>query len=165
MKNLPPVQLSLFSQDDADSILNPHYTAFEEFMFGAWKDWESVPVAQRTQLSPRARAACVYDFIVNRAKTYFSKVKGADLVVRRGLILFGLDGKVLLRFKKLNKNKKASNILTNQQIEFSLQRTLPGIPPQAARLIVGYQLNEVPFAIELGLSAPHAGSLLFLPLP
>jgi hypothetical protein len=141
MNSLPPEQMPLFTEDEADSVLKPYYDAIRGFFFGAWQDWEKLPDEMRAALSTRARANFIYDFILFRAKTFFSRNKEVTLIEKRGLFLFGLRGKVLFRFKKLKKDKRHCNIQTQQQIELSLQRELPGMPPKAASLIIGYQLN------------------------
>jgi hypothetical protein len=141
MNSLPPVQMELFSEDDADATLKPYYSGLRSALLGAWKDWEEIEPAMRVRLSSRARACMVYDFILFRARQYFAYFKEVEILERRGLFLFGVNGKVLFRFKKLNQKRKHSNIPTHQQIELSLQRELPGMPPKAVTLIVGYQLD------------------------
>jgi hypothetical protein len=141
MKDLSPVQMTLFSEDDADAVLKPYYPGLRNALLGAWRDWENLDPAMRVRLSPRARANLIYDFVLFRAREYFASSREVEILERRGLFLFGVAGKVLLRFKKLDKRLRHSNIPTRQQIELSLQRELPGMPPRAVSLIVGYQLD------------------------
>jgi hypothetical protein len=48
-----------------------------------------------------------------------------------------------MRFKKLNKFYRASNIATYQQEVYNLQMELPNIPDSAARITAGYLLDKI----------------------
>jgi hypothetical protein len=85
---------------------------------------------------------------LQRVRAYFGKIDGITFIENRGWTLVGVDGRVLLRFKKLGKDKRSSNYPTAQQQKFAFQFELPGFPPEAARLTVGYQLNNLQTEIE-----------------
>jgi hypothetical protein len=57
---------------------------------------------------------------------------------------------VLLRFKKLKgiDDKRSSNYPTLFQMNYSSQQMLPGMPPEAARLTVGYVLDVTSTAVQ-----------------
>lgn len=148
MKRIRTEQLRLFSEGNADLVLNPYYQAIINFFFGAWSDWERLPEKTRAQLSPRARANLMYDFVLFRAKAHFNKTREVDFIEKRGLFMFGIKGQVLFRFKKLDRSGKYSNIPTQQQIQLSLQRDLPGLPGKAALVVIGYQLNRLQTEIQ-----------------
>jgi hypothetical protein len=139
----------LFSENNADLVLNPYYEAIIGFFFGAWSDWQRLPIKIRAQLSPRARANLMYDFVLFRAKAHFNKIPNeVDFIEKRQLFMFGVKGQVLFRFKKLDRSGKYSNIQTRQQIQLSLQRDLPGLPGKAALVVIGYQLNPLQTEIQ-----------------
>jgi hypothetical protein len=141
MSNLRPRQLPLFRWNLADGILQPHYSGFQSIVQGAWADYKNLPDKDRAQFSPTARANCVHSFMVFRARAYFMRIPKAYETASFGQILFGINGQVLIRFKKLKKNRMPSNYPTTHAVDFAAQLNLPGIEP-AARVTVGYILNK-----------------------
>lgn len=141
MNNLRPRQLPLFRRNLADGILQPHYQGFLSIVQGAWADYLNLPAKDRAQFSPTTRANCVHNFMIFRARAYFLRIPKSYETESSGQILFGIDGKVLIRFKKLRKNKLPSNYPTTHAVEFAAQMTLPGVE-RAARVTVGYILNK-----------------------
>ena len=160
----PPI-----SEDEANSILERLYPSFWLVVQAAWKDWEDIPVKQRTRLTARARAGNVSDFLAFHARVILNQLPGVNIIPYRGLFLVGVDGRVVLRFKKLRDDKKTSNILTRQQRLLRENRAamLPGIPPKAAILVVGYLLNITQTGIEAVLITCQNGNRLeyFIPIP
>jgi len=151
MKRIGNQQLRLFAEGDADLVLSPYYNAIIGFFFGAWADWNKLPLKIRAQLTPRARANVIYDCILQRAKAHFNKLGDKSpvrLIERNGLFMFGVRGQVLFRFKKLDRSGKPKNIPTRQQINLSLQQDLPGVPGRCALVVIGYQLNKLETEIK-----------------
>jgi hypothetical protein len=144
------------SCDEAERLLSPHQAAFREIMESAWKEWERIPVELRSKLNARARANCLYDFIVHQARAHFQSLRDVEIIEKRGLFLLGFAGRIILRFKKLRANRLCSNVPTNQQLRFSLQLELPGIP-LATRLNVGYMLDIAQTGIDSILVTLQSG--------
>lgn len=159
MKKLQPRETMFISEGEAKKILEPHFPAFRRIMYAAWAEWELISSEQRAKLLARARANCLYDFIVHHAKVHFDKVKGVEPFERRGLFLLGFYGLLTIRFKKLGRGKRSSNIQTQQQIDFNLQIDLPGIP-KAVRLTIGYVLDIPQTRIKDVLVTLQTGSQL-----
>src|ERR1051325_7384715 len=151
--NQPPIP-----PDDAENLLNRLFNDFWMIVGAAWQSWENLPALERMKLDARARAACINRFIVFEAKLHFSKVNGVNVVERRGMFLLSVEGRVLLRFKKLREDKKTSNVPTRQQKLFSTHKELPEMPPHAAYLTVGYMLNITETGIEAVLVTCQNGS-------
>lgn len=141
MSNLRPRQLPLFKRNLADSVLQPHYPGFQGIIQGAWRDYLDLPDKTRAQFSPTVRANCVHSFMIFRARAYFMRIPKAYETNSYGQILFGINGQILIRFKKLRKNGRSSNYPTDHAVDFAAQMNLPGIEP-AARVTVGYILNR-----------------------
>jgi hypothetical protein len=141
MKRTTTQEPLFISKERAMKILKPYVAILREVLSAAWADWEALPAKQRAKLNGRARASCLYDFMVDHVERRFGNNTNAFFFRRRGLFLLGLAGLVTLRFKKLGYGKKTSNIQTAQQVNiFGLQLELDGIP-KAARLTVGYLLD------------------------
>jgi hypothetical protein len=160
MSTLQTLTPSPISQDDAEAALERFYPAFWELMSTAWKKWESIPPNLRVELNTRARANCVSSFIAFNAESLFRKIPGATIIPSRGMILVGVDGKILLRFKKLDSDKRYRNILTRQQRMFALHQELPGMPAKASVLVVGYLLNTTETGVEAVLVTCTNGTRL-----
>jgi hypothetical protein len=54
----------------------------------------------------------------------------------------------LLRLKKVNGAGRSRNVLTKQQRDYDDQKPIPGLPPAAVRLVVGYQPDAAFSVIE-----------------
>lgn len=159
MNDLALNEISAISRDEARQVLEPHFSTFGQVLRDAWAEWERVPVEQRSKLNSRARANCLYDFIVHYAKLHFADVPSVMPFERRGLFLLGFSGRLTIRFKKLGAGNKTSNVQTKQQVDFNLQIDLPGIP-KAFRLTVGYVLDAAQTSIKDVLVTHQTGRRL-----
>lgn len=160
MNNLQaPADLPL-SEDEAKTILERLFPYFWQIVLAAWQDWEKIPPAQRLKIGARARANNIYDFIAFHARFILGKVPGCNIIDHRGLMVLGVDGRAIVRFKKLRDDKRTSNIMTQQQMLFSTGKELPGMPPKAGRLVVGYLLNLTATGIEALLVTCQQGTRL-----
>lgn len=151
------------SKEEAESLLKPYMATFWKIMLAVWKDWEDIPEKQRMMMTPTARANNLYSFMIFYARTFFADVPDVTIIQKR-LFLVGINGLVLLRFKKLKsiEDKRSSNYPTLFQMNYSSQRVLPGMPPEAARLTVGYVLDVSQSAIQgLFITHPFGRTLLW----
>lgn len=128
------------TRETAENLLKPYFPSLRQIILGAWADWESLPDEQRSKIDARARANCVNSFIVHNARKFFEDNNGVKVSDRRGLFLVEFFDELNLRFKKLTKDKKTSNVATKQQRNFVLQLELPGMP-KVVRITVGYLLD------------------------
>lgn len=150
--------------DDAEKHLEPYFPALREIINTAWKDWESLPDEQRAKIDARARANCVNSFIIHNTRKYFEERTGVKVAEKRGLFLLDFFDEINLRFKKLNKDKKPSNIKTTQQLNFALQLELPGMP-KVVRLTLGYILDITQTKIKDILIVFYKGKNLIWEIP
>jgi hypothetical protein len=97
---------------------------------------------------PRAAAACTYAHIAADAERRFAafhpKVQHLDPRPLGGLKVWrvgevGADA--LIRFKKHDEDGYSRNYPTRQARQYDRGDTLPGLPPEAVRLSVGYLLD------------------------
>ena len=132
------------SPAEASARLDPHIDALVECVSGGWQTWEELAMVRpdlTKESSSRTRASWVNDQIWARARRKFAATPGARIIEQRGCLVLILDEETVLRFKKLNRRRLASNIATTQQVAYYRQEVLPGFPAEAARLCVGYQLD------------------------
>jgi hypothetical protein len=161
MKNLQDSPQPLISKEEAEKLLSPYMATFWKIMLAVWKAWEEIPEKQRMMMSATARANNLYSFIIHYARTHFSDNPDVKIMEKR-LFLVGIKGAVLLRFKKLKSSddRRSSNYPTLFQRDYSTQALLPGMPPEAARLTVGYALDITQTAIEGVFVTYPCGSIL-----
>ena len=164
MNQLANTRSELISRAEAKRILEPYFSTFRQTLRDAWEEWEHIPIEQRSKINARARANCLYDFIVHYARVHFANAPGVTLLERRGLFLLGFQGRITIRFKKLGPGKKTSNIQTQQQVDFNLQIKLPGILI-ADRLTVGYILDATQTSIKDVLVTLQTGRRLEWDIP
>jgi len=126
-----------FLADDLDAICRRAFTMYRGY------DPEVL-----LEHDPRAAAACIYAHMAFDAEQRFAalypKVQPLDPRPLGGLKIWrvgdpGADA--LLRFKKHDEDGYSRNYPTRQARQYDRGETLPGLPPEAARLSVGYLLD------------------------
>jgi len=84
--------------------------------------------------------------MIDEARKEFEGISGIEFRELKGkeLTLLEIDGRILVWFKKLGRERTSRNILTMhvRQILAGAVPELPGIPSAAALLIVGYTPNR-----------------------
>lgn len=130
------------SQEEAEKILEPHKNQFRDCVINAWNDYNNYYSDVKHKHSARTRANILYDHMVDSARLKFDGMSEISLIDINGSFLISIGNMLIIRFKKLDNEMKSRNYPTQQALAFMDQLTLPGIPV-AARLIVGYQLNEL----------------------
>jgi hypothetical protein len=149
MNDLQDLSKPLISKEEAQSLLQQYMATFWKIMQAVWKAWEGIPEEHRMMMTNTARANCLYSFIIHHARTHFSADPNVKILEKR-LFLVGIKGLVLLRFKKLKSvdDKRSSNYPTLFQVNYTAQQMLPDMPPEAARLTVGYVLDVTAASIQ-----------------
>lgn len=137
----------VISEAAAKTILEPYKARLRECIMQAWEDYESQYGHVRYIHTPRTRANIVHDHMVHHARRLFEGNAGVFMSEIKGLFLIEIEGQLLVRFKKLDEDKKHHNYPTPQNLEFWDQLDLPGIP-HLTRLVAGYELNNLQTAID-----------------
>lgn len=123
----------------------------------------------------------MFDEIVDKALVEFASQ--ADVVIKRtpSTLMMYIGDSIVLRFKKIRKNGRCSNILTRQQILFRAQQIVQlRLPEMQTPTLVhaGYQLDDLQQEIqrksivcqlnnsviwEMSLAVEHAAVVEFTP--
>jgi len=136
--------LPLTTREAALEQLAPILPILRDAILGGWNEYREQPVELQLKYTPRTRANAVRDLILDRVRVGVDGMPGVKIVKARGLDLLSLLGdtlQLLIRFKKLDRNKLASSYPTMQAQLFDLQLPLEGVPT-ATRLSAGYQLTK-----------------------
>lgn len=129
------------TRDEAVTVLKPYLDKLRECVVLAWDDYITQYNDLRFPHTSRTRANIIHDLMCLHAKRQFAPIKGVHIRETNGLFLVDFHGELQIRFKKLNRSMKSSNIPTQQTLHFFEQLELEGIP-SATRLVIGYILDE-----------------------
>lgn len=157
-----PYRMLDMSEAQARDLLDPYTGLFVTCIGAAWRKWKDVDAFSRHVLDARARANVMYRFICEEVELHFAHVRGVNVMTVEGMLVLNVGGEAAIRFKKIGDDYRSSNIKTRHQELYSLQVELPNLPPMAARLTVGYQLEELQTEIkDIQVTHPKGDDLLW----
>jgi hypothetical protein len=142
MSILSPSGPQLLSRERAVTLLQPYIDLLNRCIDEGWEAWKTDYAHKAHILDARARAANVYCEIAYRAEQEFSRVDGAVVRRRNGSLTIFLGEEITLRFKKIKRNGRCSNIMTQTQTLFLAQLQLPGMLG-GTMLHAGYVLDSL----------------------
>ncbi len=132
----------ILSREEAETILLPHVERLNCCIENGWRAWKTDYAHKSHILRSRSRAAIVYDEIVHCAIEAFANLDGVKTVRQRGSLMIFIGNCITLRFKKIRKSGRCSNIKTETQVMFLAQMQLPGML-DGTLVHAGYQLDEL----------------------
>lgn len=109
--------------------------------FAVYRGYDSAVLVEH---DARAAAACTYSHIVAEAERRFldhAIIKPVDSRPLGGLKVWRVGDAAVIRFKKHDEDGRSRNYPTKQARDYDRNRQLPGLPPPAVRLSVGYWLD------------------------
>jgi hypothetical protein len=110
--------------------------------------YRSYPAEFIVEHDRRAAASNVYCHMLADAERRFldqPKIIQKDI---KGLKVWIVGKDAVIRFKKMDEDGRSRNYPTKQAKSYDLGATLPGLPPPAARLSVGYWLDPTETEVE-----------------
>lgn len=172
------------TREDVEKALAPFTASLREcivYGYSKWQEFGERAGDLRAPLDGRARACFINRHIVARVAAAFADNHAVRVVDSRGFVeLVLLKARLIIRFKKLDKNGVSRNILTAAQRSwFEKQAKLPQMLPDATRLIAGYVLDEItanlsrvlvtlpdgPSAVMWKLELPETGGATVIEIP
>jgi hypothetical protein len=140
------------SQEDAFELLKPFFALL-------WEGWrQALGFAQSAaaifpfpgRRNPTTRAMLMNDFMCGFVEKHLGSMKGVSVIRSEGVTMLDFEGKLVMRFKKLDDSRQASNIETTHQLLLFSQgvQYLEGMPSKATIVINGYQLDPVGGLVE-----------------
>jgi hypothetical protein len=126
----------------AMAVLAPHFAILSDI-------YESAVNLYNEETSPRIRAEhtsraalnSIYALVWKGYEREFGEMSGFHLLNMRGLNVLNIGDKLVVRAKRVDENGRHVNNPTQQQQSFDRQLPLLGLPPEAVRLVIGYQLD------------------------
>jgi hypothetical protein len=137
-----PIPDHVLSKSQAEDLLEPHRARLDQCIQHGWIAWTQDYAHKHHILSPRARAIIIFDEIAAKAKELFS-IPGVVFAPKNNSFLLFIGDNIIIRFKKIGKNGRCSNIKTHQQTLFQAQQmVIPGLEPPTA-MTAGYVLDDL----------------------
>lgn len=136
-------------QQKAMAVLEPHFSTISKIYDAAVELYNSGTTAQaRAEHDSRAALAAIYRHAWMGYQRELSEQPGFHFLTVRGLHVLNIQDRIVLRAKRVNENGIHVNNPTKQQRDFDRHQPLPGLPPEAVRLVVGYQLDPAFSKVE-----------------
>ena len=141
--------MSTFSRAEAEGALAPFHERIRDVIDRAFNDLVELRSALSANgvgpfLYERTTANVLFDFVIQQAHAEFGDDQEVRVIDETQTVKFCIGEKVLLRFKKGDKNNLGRNLRTHAVIDFvSPEAELPGIPPAATKVEVLYAMNDL----------------------
>jgi hypothetical protein len=139
----------IIAPDIARLLLESIVTGFEDY-------FKKVPDESRAICSATTRANFINDHMIYHARDKMKAHSQVQFVLRRGRTHLIISEQLEIKLKKLNRNRRPSNIITQEVSDYHNQIPLkcpqqlefPDMLNPIANLIAGYQLNSIKTGIE-----------------
>lgn len=130
-------------------LLEPHFGDFTRVYEAAVQTYNdhTAPIA-RAEHDSRAALSAIYSHAWMGVKREFGELQGYHFLEVKGLHLLNIRDQVVLRTKRVNANGLHVNNQTDQQVKFDRQMPIPGLPAEAVRVVVGYELDPAFSRVE-----------------
>jgi len=136
-------------QREVMAVLEPHFreiTSIYEAAVQLYND-ETTPRA-RAEHDSRAALSAIYRHAWMGYQRELGDQPGFHFLTVNGLHVLNIRDQVVLRAKRVDANGLHVNNQTLQQKRFDRQLPIPGLPPEAVRIVVGYQLDPAFSKVE-----------------
>jgi hypothetical protein len=124
------------------AMLEPYFGQLTEIPAAGLNLYNSETSAKaRAEHSTRAALNGIYDHVWHGYQREFSEEPGFHFMTVRGLNVLNIRDVVVIRAKRVDANGRHANHDSKQQRDFDRQRSIPGLPPAAVRVVIGYELD------------------------
>jgi hypothetical protein len=114
----------------------------------------------KAQHRDRTAAGAVYDHAFHSLRERAEGLTGLNFLNINQLEVANYLDRAVLRLKKVNGAGRSRNYQTEQQQRYDDQEDIPGIPPAAVRLVVGYEPDESFTSIKRVIVARPMGRVI-----
>jgi hypothetical protein len=133
----------------AMTVLEPHFATLTDIYKSAVDLYnEGTSPRIRAEHDSRAALNSIYALAWKGYEREFGDTAGLHLLNMRGLKVLNIADKVVARAKRVDANGRHVNNRTDQQKDFDRQLPLVGLPPEAVRLVIGYELDPAYSTVE-----------------
>jgi hypothetical protein len=131
------------------AVLEPDFATLTN-IYGAAVDLYNDGTSPRIRAEHTSRAALnsIYALVWKGYQREFGELPGHHLIDVRGLNVLNIRDQVVARAKSVDANGRHSNNRTKQQRDFDRQIPLAGLPAEAVRVVIGYELDPAYSKVE-----------------
>ncbi len=160
------MQSELLWDDNGESLvkstLKSYVQSISDAIKESWQKYLDIEPDKRYPWDSKTRANVVNNYICHEIRHRFDNISGVSINDHCGFLVLNFCDTVLLRFKMLDKNRRAGNIQTKQQNDYDRLSELPHLPPKAIRVVAGYQLDQMETQIkDILITRPICGKILW----
>lgn len=144
-----------YSEADVREALSPYHARIKQAIVAGYAEWLAVSACRaETGFAPvlyqRTVTNYVFDAIARNARTIFGADPSVHVLDESQTVKFCFGQKVIGRFKKGNEDHLGQNIPTQAVLNFvDPQHTLPGFPPEAAKVEFVWASNDLGTEVEV----------------
>ena len=136
-------------QQSVMDILEPDFAILTDIHAGAVDLYNAETSARiRAEHTSRAALNSIYALVWKGYQREFGEMPGHHLFDVRGLNVLNISDKVVARAKRVDANGRHTNNPTRQQKDFDHQLPLAGLPSEAIRVVIGYELDPAYSKVE-----------------
>lgn len=146
--------MSSMTRDEVRAALAPYHKQLHQVVDDGFQEWVTVSGFRLANgfspvLYSRTVANYVFDAIARNARSVFGRDRTVRIHQEAQTIKFIFSGKIIARFKKGDEDHLGKNILTQAVMDYlDPQQTLPGFPPEAAKVEIAWKANDIGTGIE-----------------
>lgn len=143
-------------------LLRPYTPLIHECIQQGWKDAQTIYAGTLDKHSSITRPNLIRDHILDHVRNKFGDIENVAIIEKVNLFLLCIDWKVLVKFKKLNKDLSTCNIPTRQVKQYVQQTLFDEVLEDATYLHAGYVPNAFWTDIEgIYLTCPDGSNILW----
>jgi hypothetical protein len=143
-----------FSEADVRAALTPYHGRIKGVIVRGFAEWLAVSECRSTKgyppiLYPRTITNYIFDAIARNARAEFGNDTSVRVLDESQTVKFCFGDVIIGRFKKGDDDHLGQNIPTQAALIFAdAQQTLPGLPPEAAKVEFIWAANDIATQIE-----------------
>jgi len=129
--------------------LEPHFGRLNGICEAAVDLYNDGTTAQaRAEHDNRAALCAIYSHTWHGYQREFADEPGCHFMTVRGLNVLNIRDILVARAKRVDANGRHANHDSKQQRDFDRQKDIPGLPPAAVRVVIGYELDPALSKVE-----------------
>lgn len=158
--------MTTYTRAEAEAALTPFHERIRDIIDSAFRDLQELRQCMSAKgITPfiyeRTTANVLFDFVIRHAHAEFGADENVVVIDQAQTVKFCFGDKVLLRFKKGDKDHLGRNLPTQAVLDFvNVETFLPGMPPSAAKVEILYSMDDLQTELESVIVAARDGDHL-----